>query len=458
MKSFEVLREKYPLFRYNAYHMEESEQEWCFWYDFEIVGLDTFHPKWSIDKTKIKHLNVHDEVVQKLIFSIGMVELSSYWKLTCSPCVEIYAAALNDEQIAWWKKQYYLGLGEFFYTNGIHVEMDAFMHIKTPGNSFSNIKGNRELHGCLIPIGGGKDSAVTLELMKQSDEKLKCYIINGRGATKDTVETAGMAENDVICVKRTLDAHMLELNKQGYLNGHTPFSALVAFSSTLFAYLNDLQYVVLSNEDSANESTVAGTQINHQYSKSFQFEKDFRDYEQLYIGSNVLYFSLLRGWSEYQIAQCFAQYPQYFPIFRSCNVGSKQDVWCGNCPKCLFVFLILCPFIELDEEIRIFQKNLLEKELLIDTLEKLVGYQSEKPFECVGSREEINIAICEKIQRMEKKHESLPLLFRHYQTLPQYRQYYKKNNPYTHYFNEENLIPKQFLKLVKEGMKNAAHH
>ena len=204
--------------------------------------------------------------------------------------MEIYAAALNDEQIAWWKKQYYLGLGEFFYTNGIHVEMDAFMHIKTPGNSFSNIKGNRELHGCLIPVGGGKDSAVTLELMKQSDEKLKCYIINGRGATKDTVETAGMAENDVICVKRTLDAHMLELNKQGYLNGHTPFSALVAFSSTLFAYLNDLQYVVLSNEDSANESTVAGTQINHQYSKSFQFEKDFRDYEQLYIGSNVLYF------------------------------------------------------------------------------------------------------------------------------------------------------------------------
>lgn len=458
MKSFESLREQYPLFRYHGYHIEEQENELCFWYDFEIVGLHEFHPRWSIEKSRIKYFDEKDEIIQKLIFSIGMVELSSYWKITCSPCVEIMAAYLDEKQIAWWKKQYYLGLGEFFYTNGIQIGIDEFMHIKALGNDFAQTKGSRTLKGCLIPVGGGKDSAVTLELMKHSDELLKCYIINGRGATNDTVEVAGISDQDVVMVHRTLDPQMLECNRQGFLNGHTPFSALVAFSSTLFAYLNNLRYVVLSNEDSANESTVEGTEINHQYSKSFQFERDFQMYEQTYISSNVIYFSLLRGWSEYQIAACFAKYPQYFPIFRSCNAGSKQNIWCSHCPKCLFVFLILCPFINLQEEVEIFHENLLENKALIDTLEKLVGYQKEKPFECVGSRKEINLAICEKIRMMQENKEALPLLFQHYQTLPQYEQYRHQPNPYENYFNEENLIPKEFLKLVKEGTSNATNH
>jgi len=288
-------------------------------------------------------------------------------------------------------------------------------------------------------------------LLKQSDLRKQCYIINGRKATEASVQAAGFGEQDVIIVKRTLDANMLQCNKEGFLNGHTPFSALVAFSATLFAYLNDLRYVVLSNEDSANESTVEGTEINHQYSKSFQFEKDFHMYEETYIASGVTYFSLLRGWSEFQIARAFAKYPQYHSVFRSCNVGSKQDIWCCDCPKCLFVYLILAPFVSQEAEIAMFHENLLTKASLIDTLEKLIGYQPEKPFECVGSRDEINTAICMTIKQLQESDEPLPLLLRHYMTLPQYAQYKDRKNPYLHYFNEENLIPERFLPLVKEG-------
>jgi len=451
MKKFLELRERYPLFTYHGYRIEETADALIFHYDFEIAGLSSFHPTWTIAKDKLAYFDENDEVIQKLVFSIGMVELSSYWKITCSPLVEIACAALSEEQIAWWKKQYYWGLGEFFYTNGITVGIEEFMHIKTIGNSFAQGKGKQKLSGCLIPVGGGKDSVVTMELCRQLDTKCCAYIINSRKATQDSVDIAGFAEKDVIKVKRTLDPNMLECNRKGFLNGHTPFSALVAFSATLFAYMNRLRYVVLSNEDSANESTVEGTLINHQYSKSFQFEKDFHLYEQTYISSGVSYFSLLRGWSEFQIAEHFARYPQYHKAFRSCNVGSKQDIWCGACPKCLFVYLILSPFLDDEKMTAIFGKNMLEDESMIDTMEKLIGYQSEKPFECVGSRDEINTAICMKIASLQQYKQALPCLLRHYQSLPQYAQYRDRSNPYAGYFNEDNLIPAQFLPLVKEG-------
>lgn len=452
MKSFETLREQYPLCIYHNYHIEECQDEIKFWYDFEIVGLAEFHPCWSIAKQQVSYFDPNDEIIQKLVYSIGLVELTSYWKITCSPLVEIHAGHLEPEQITWWKKQYYWGLGEFFYTNKITTSIEEFMHIKTTGNDFSTTHNTRAHKGNLIPVGGGKDSIVTLELLRAEKPHNKCYIMNPRGATLNTAAMAGYEEADILQVKRTLDPAMLKLNAQGFLNGHTPFSALVAFSATLFAYLNDLRYVVLSNEDSANESTVEGTNINHQYSKSFQFEQDFHTYEKSFIDSGVSYFSLLRGWSEFQIAAYFAKQKKYHAIFRSCNAGSKQDIWCCNCPKCLFVYLILCPFVSTEEEVQMFGENLLEKAGLIDTLEKLIGYQAEKPFECVGSREEINTAICKKIQQLTETKEKLPLLLQHYCGLPQYKQYKGAQNPYDHYFNEENLIPEEFLGYVKEGV------
>ena len=169
-------------------------------------------------------------------------------------------------------------------------------------------------------------------------------------------------------VKRTLDARMLELNRQGYLNGHTPFSALVAFSSLIGAAILDLDYVALSNESSANESTVPGSSVNHQYSKSFEFEKDFHQYAGRYLPGSAYYFSLLRPLSEFQIAWIFSGLKQYHDIFRSCNSGSKTDSWCGHCPKCLFVCLILSPFLGQEELEKIFGRAMLEDLSLRETL------------------------------------------------------------------------------------------
>lgn len=454
MFSYIQLRRDYPEFIYHGYQIKEEKERICLEYDFEIPGLSSFHPTWEFPKKDEENRKYADDsTFRNLAFSLGMVELISYWKIACPPKVIVEAGALTAEQILWWKDLYFNGLGEFYYTNGISENQEDFMEIVSAGQEISaDALSDRRLEGCLVPVGGGKDSAVTLSLLKGEKETNCCYIINPRGATLKTVERAGYGETQMCCVKRTLDKNMLELNKQGYLNGHTPFSAIVAFSATIAAYMEGKKYIVLSNESSANESTVEGSTVNHQYSKSFRFEKAFHDYEAEYIGSGTYYFSMLRPLSEFQIAGYFAKCREFHDIFRSCNAGSKEDKWCGHCPKCLFVCLILSPFLSGEEIIRIFGRDMLNDPDMTEDFRKLTGMEKEKPFECVGSRDEVNAAISLTIDRMmgqEKDLKKLPGLFRYYVLNGLYRENDPASGRFFRYFDEENLLPERYLELVR---------
>lgn len=456
MHQYDRLREQYPLFRYVGYHIAETDSAYELTYDFEIPTLAEFHPRWVFEKNAAHPIDVQrDAVFRNLVFQLGMVELVSYWKITCSPRVEVLAGALEEPQIAWWKRLYFGGLGEFFYVNGIESDPQDFMEIAATGPALPlPAQPQANFSGTLVPIGGGKDSAVSLEVLKPFRANNYCYIINPRGATDETASAAGYPPERVITVRRTLDARMLELNRAGYLNGHTPFSAIVAFSAVLTAYIHRIRYVALSNESSANESTVAGSSVNHQYSKSFAFEQDFHTYEKKWLRTGVYYFSLLRPLSEYQIAGLFSRYSQYHHVFKSCNAGSKQNIWCAHCPKCLFVYIILSPFLTPAQLVDIFGANLLEDETLQETFEKLTGILPEKPFECVGEREEVNFALCETIRRMERAGTPLPRLLAYYRTTAAYAGTAGRENPFPSYYDTTNLLPPQYEALLKDALES----
>lgn len=455
-EKYQQFRLQYPKFIYHGYEIGEEEEQICIQYHFEIPGLSDFTPSWKFPKGNYEGNTLeqlkNNSIMQKLVFSLGMVELISYWKITCSKEVEVLCANLQEKEIRWWKELYFYGLGEFFYTNGIPLDKEGFMELYGAGNSIViQDSAQRPLEGCLVPVGGGKDSVVSLELLKKAGEKIKCYIINPRGATVNCVEAGGYGMENTLVANRTLDRRMIELNQQGYLNGHTPYSAIVAFSSTITAFLHGIKYICLSNEASANESTVMGSTVNHQYSKSFKFEKDFHTYEKKFIGSGTYYFSLLRPLSEFQIARYFSGCTAYHPIFRSCNAGSKEDKWCGHCPKCLFVFFILSPFLSHERLCEIFKTDMLEDETMEPVMRQLIGEVEEKPFECVGSREEVNTAICMTIADMEKQGAVLPKLLATYKTTAQYSIYSQKENTFFSSYEEENLLPEKFEKLIKEN-------
>lgn len=456
MKTYEALRMQYRQFIYHGFEVSEEAGKVCITYDFEIPGLSSFAPTWEIPCNR-EDLE-EDETFFNMIFSLGMVELISYWKIACPKEVIIEPYGLSKEQIAWWKSLYFNGLGEFYYTNGIAENETDFMTILAEGKVFepkscavskesTDIKGD-----CLVPVGGGKDSSVSLELLSAWKDKNYCYIINPRGATIESAAAAGYGEDQIIAVKRTLDANMLRLNKEGFLNGHTPFSAIVAFSATLTAYLHGLTYIALSNESSANESTVKDSYVNHQYSKSFQFEQDFHEYDRKYLGSGTYYFSLLRPLSEFQIAAVFAGLSQYHGVFKSCNAGSKENIWCGKCPKCLFVWLILSPFLSQERLTQIFGTDMADDPEMEPYFRQLIGLSEEKPFECVGSRDEINAAITLTIRDFQEG-QQLPYLFRQYMDTGLYEQTLPVSESYFSYYDSENLIPDVFKNAFMEELK-----
>ena len=390
---FDALRKAFSTFTFERQTVKRENGALSLAFEFNLDDRYHFRPSLEIPaRSFFDWDNIPEGQLQALAFQIGMTELVSYWKITCPKRVVVKPFALTESQKAFWKKLYYNGLGEFLYLNSITVSEADLMEIEAVGEK-AYTKVDLPLdEKCLVPVGGGKDSVVTLECLRDK-MPVTPLIVNPRGATLNCVKTAGYKEDEFIVINRTLDPTMLQLNAEGYLNGHTPFSALLAFISVLVAFGSRSKYIALSNENSANESTVPGTNINHQYSKSIEFERDFRNYVAEDLSKEVQYFSFLRPLSELQIAKLFSQCEAYHPVFRSCNVGSKTDSWCGHCPKCLFTWIILSPFLSKEKLVAIFGKDLMADASLRPIFEELNGIAAVKPFECVGTVEEVRACL-----------------------------------------------------------------
>ena len=201
-------------------------------------------------------------------------------------------------------------------------------------------------------------------------------------------------------VERKLDPTIRDHNSSGALNGHIPISAIFGAVGMVIAALRNSRDIVVSNESSASDPNFIykGIPINHQYSKSLEFEKDFQNYISHRVGDSIRYYSLLRPFSELQIASMFADhFDKYHDVFSSCNRAfiqtSDSMSWCGQCPKCAFTFLVLTPFISRDKLELIWGKNLLLDPHLETTYQQLLGIVGDKPLECVGEVKESRAAM-----------------------------------------------------------------
>ena len=449
---FKTLRENYKNFIYHSYKIYEDEDKICLEFDFEIENLRRFNPRIEILKKEFKFNDINSNLIKNIVFNIGMIEAISYYKAICPENFIIECGALNEEQENWFRKLFYLGLGEFRFINNIKIQENELVKFKSLGTSvdIGNLENTNELSGNIIPIGGGKDSNVTIELLEKYKEDNLIFCIGSKKVSLDCAKVAGYDLDKIIEVKRIIDKNLLDLNKEGYLNGHTPFSAIVAFITYLVSTLLNKKYVVLSNEDSANETNVKDENINHQYSKTIEFENDFRFYAEKYMKSNVEYFSALRPITELQIAYLFSKYEKYHEIFKSCNVGSKTEPWhwCTNCPKCLFVFTILAPFLYKEKEVKIFGNDMFENKELLNTFIELCGYGETKPFECVGTFDEINYAVSKTIISLKEKGEKLPYLLEYYDNNYEV----KVDDSILSYYNNNNNLPEEYSKILKERL------
>ena len=283
------------------------------------------------------------------------------------------------------------GLGEFYARNQLShfgkIDIDA--RRDTRKGRPSPLLRDR----ALLPIGGGKDSLVSVELLEAAGLDYTPFAVNPKGPILGSVDRIGRTP---LYVTRTLDPEMIRLSKEpGYLNGHVPSTAINSMIGALTALLFSYGRIVLSNERSASEGNVVhdGREVNHQYSKSLDFEALIAGVLAEATGGSLGYFSLLRPYSEAKIARLFARETRFDHVFSSCNrnfklSGHDGPLWCGECPKCHFTFLILAPVMDRDRLLGIFGQNLLDQPRHEQAFRELTGLAGQKPWECVGEIEE----------------------------------------------------------------------
>ena len=268
---FDALREQFKSFTFCQQEVKLEDGVLSMTFHFSLDDRYDFYPTLTIPSRPFyRWETIPQTQLETLAFQIGMVELVSYWKLACPKTIVVKPFDLKLCQKKWWRHLYYNGLGEFRYLNGIDCSEADFLKIESGTDHEMKSLDMPLEEKTLIPVGGGKDSVVTLEMLRDEMPVIP-LIVNPRGATIECIKAAGYTMDDVAVINRTLDPTMLRLNQEGFLNGHTPFSALLAFISILIGFGTGSKYIALSNESSANESTVPGTDINHQYSKSIEF-------------------------------------------------------------------------------------------------------------------------------------------------------------------------------------------
>jgi hypothetical protein len=324
-----------------------------------------------------------DRVFRLLLLACGV----SYYKAFAPERVRCAAFPLDSATAAFFTDFYVKGLGEFAWRNGI--DLASRLHIVTDAVEPPSALRLELPRLTCVPDGGGKDSIVTVECLKQAGEPLVLFALGNAAPIEATIAQAGLP---AVRVMRSLDPALFALNKAGALNGHVPITGILSLIVVACAIIHGFDAIAMSNEHSASAPNVAD--VNHQYSKSFEFERSLSRLLEQHVVQGLRYFSLLRPLTEVAIARRFARHTAYFPVFRSCNTAFRQTPdrrgtnWCCDCPKCRFVFLVLAPFVERQRLIAIFGRDMLDDPAQIDGFAELCGLQRHKPFECVGEIEE----------------------------------------------------------------------
>lgn len=313
----------------------------------------------------------------------------SYYKAAAPPRIDIGFPTAEFE-LQYLRELITGGLGEFAYRNSLPDALNPAVSGPLRDHAVpSSDEGWDAGRDPLVPVGGGKDSVVTIEALKRAGMRPMLFSVNKFDPIDRCIEISGL---DAARVTRSIDRRLIEANGAGAYNGHVPVTAINSVIGLIVADANGLGPVVLSNERSSNVGNVSwlGHDVNHQWSKSILYETLLRDTLRRLGFNPDRYFSLLRALSESEIADRFRACSAYFRAFISCNrpfaidAGRRGATWCGHCPKCLFVFALMAPRLGRAEVEAIFGRNLFAESDNRPGFEDIFGLGVHKPFECVG--------------------------------------------------------------------------
>lgn len=455
---------KFETFTFESQNFDSTNLTASFSYSFDEKIFFTekinFNSEWF---RAIKNLN--PDIISNLLFHASIALGISYYKLYPTEELIIKNWYLDASQIKFWKKFYINWLWEYFFKNWISPNKILNFVNTLKANKIKKYKVKSETAN--VWIWWWKDSLVSIEIIKKSKTKFVTSTFGKNYLIHDIVSQKIWKPR--LIMNRYMDPKLFEMNKEWYYNGHVPISGIIAFVLSVSSYLYDHKYLVMSNEKSADfENTILDwVKINHQYSKSFEFESDFGKYVKKYISTNRHYFSLLRWMYEIQIAKLFSKQKKYFDTFSSCNTNFKiledknnsgkkslstSERRCNHCPKCAFVYGITRPFISSNETLKIFGEELYDREDLKSLFSELLWISGIKPFECVWTNEEVIMAMYLQYKKLKKFWNKIPFILKLFEekVLPNIteKNFAKLEKKLFKIYPSKN-IPKKFLKFLK---------
>jgi len=354
------------------------------------------------EKIELPYSLPNSSTVDRLLRALHLALGISYYKTFMPPAID-HDYEISGEEASFWNDVFKNGLGEFLYKNELDPGLIA--RFKTQNGSIRpGTQDDIEWHDtAFLGIGGGKDSIVAGELLKELNIPTKGFVLataSNRGQTQEVVSKMGV---NLLTVKRWLDPQMLEMNKiEGAHNGHVPISLIFALIGCLLATIAGDKYVIVANESSASipHTQWQGQDINHQWSKSLEFEELFQSYVHNFVSSELEYFSIIRPLSSVAVAKIFANYPNYFETFTSDNSlfkieqsERKHPRWSHDSPKSLSSYILLAPWMSNEDLDRTFGSNILDQPDLEPLFLGLLGEKEEPILDCVGTPEELKLSL-----------------------------------------------------------------
>ncbi|OGZ62978.1 MAG: UDP-N-acetylmuramoylalanine--D-glutamate ligase [Candidatus Staskawiczbacteria bacterium RIFCSPHIGHO2_02_FULL_34_10] len=451
------MESKATIFEFTSYKFEPNKKRLLFNYKTKFNDKKPIFFTETILLPKIPNIDsIQKEVIDKLLESLHIMLGISYYKFYCATKFRL-PYNLSKKEADFWNIVYKKGLGEFFYKNKLNPNiLPKFSFIKNLKTTSYNLYQN-DRH--LVGVGGGKDSIVSLELLKQGGFDIEGFSVQTNKESRLIDEIINIASIKSLKIQRFLDS---KVHQKHQYDGHIPISAIYAFLGIFTCVLYKYSYFIVSNEHSSSFGNInyKGLNVNHQWSKSFEFEKLFQNYIKEFISPDILYFSLLRSFYEIRIVKMFSKFKKYFSTFSSCNSNfrfneglwptsnAKRNFtgWCGKCAKCVFVFTLLSAYLNKKDLISIFSKNLYKEKELLPLFKDILGFGLMKPFDCVGTFKEAQTALY-----IAKKNFKNDFIVRHFDSLRSLSadgvKYYKE----VFQTNKENNIPEQFKLLGVES-------
>ncbi len=395
------------LFRFSGWQLDPASGRISLDYGLEGDGLrESFREEVDLGVSVEGLPPERRAALERAIGVLHLVAGVSYYKTSFAPYVAIEHAPIGPMLAELLGGVYGAGLAECRHANGLAGRaLPDFANFVAPPRHAGHRPFVRGLapradlpDRPLVPVGGGKDSIVTLEAARRAGPPPLLMSVGAPAAVLRTVEVAGLEH---VAVQRRLDPRLLELNRLGAYNGHVPVTAINSCLAVIAALVHGASAVVMANERSASAPSFRwdGVDVNHQWSKSWECETRLTSVVLREVTGSLDYFSLLRPWSELAIARSFAAMPRYHRAFISCNRAYLLDndrrtpSWCGDCPKCRFVALALAPFLDRDSIVGIMGRDLLADPAQTAGFAALLGLDADKPLECVGEIEESRVAM-----------------------------------------------------------------